>query len=1044
MPATPYRLGLDIGTNSIGWTLLDLEPLDEDRFRPIGIRAMGVRIFPDGRVPKDETSLAKTRREARSARRRRDRYIARRTNLIHALVRMGLMPQDEKERRQLAALNPYQLRARAVREPLSPFFLGRALYHLNQRRGFRSNRKTASKDEMKKIGPEIENLRQQLQFKTLGEYCWERFQNKEPVRAREGVHIYPARDMVEEEFRRIRETQAPHQTLSPEDWKELEEIIFHQRPLKPVEPGYCWVYPDQHRAPRALPSFFRFTIAQNLHDLKLTFVDQGRKKEKLNAEQRETLWTFLNSHQKLKFDDIPKKLKLEGVVECNLETERRRELKGNPTAVLLSKKEYFGKSWFKLDDATQDEVVLALLDKDTEALVRQAMEDWGLPEENARRLAELTPEDITKESFSKGYARFCKQALQELVALMRDQGQTYDKAMKKMGKHPSDNLPEPNLDFLEYYGKLLPEAVVGTNPEAEAPSQGRPDKILPEEIKRYGRIPNPTVHIGLNQLHHLVNALIREYGKPAEIIVELVRDLKQTREQKKEITREQTKNQDENRRIDRELEQLDKAPNRDNRIKFKLWEELAADPNDRCCPFSGVPIPRKMLFNSDIEVEHLLPWALTLDDSIHNKTVCTKKANQLKKRRAPYEAFGGPDSPYPYPEILERVRNLPKRKRWRFDPDAMEKFQDEEKFLDRALNDTAYLARIAKKYLAHICPHEKIWVVPGRLTAFLRYRWGLDGVLGKRGIKNRDDHRHHAVDALVAALTDRGLLQKVRQDNQGRIEKFEVPHPFGMNPEQFVATVKKVVDAIVVSHRPEHGLGNRLHEDTAYGPLKNPTEWEREQGYNVVYRKPVSGITKREIHAVRDPLLRRSLVENLEGLKGKEFKAQLALWAQRRGIRRLRILKKENPLIEIRHRQGEREHVKCLVPGEIHHVGFWQMPDGRIAGKGVNYFDANTRHPNEHRPHPAARLLFKVHKGDMLILNEKGENRILKVHNLKPSNRQLVLGEHHEGGKLKERHDNSNDQFRFTFFSFSKLKEKQVRKVHVDILGRVRDPGPLP
>ena len=143
MAATvPLRLGFDLGTNSIGWAVYRLDgiPSRSHVATVAELLDCGVRVFDDGRNPKDGRSLAEMRRIPRSARRRRDRYLERRGHLIALLVDLGLMPIDETERRNLAELDPYELRAHGLDKPLAPYELGRALFHLNQRRGFKSNR----------------------------------------------------------------------------------------------------------------------------------------------------------------------------------------------------------------------------------------------------------------------------------------------------------------------------------------------------------------------------------------------------------------------------------------------------------------------------------------------------------------------------------------------------------------------------------------------------------------------------------------------------------------------------------------------------------------------------------------------------------------------------------------------------------------------------------------------------------------------------------------------------------------------------------------
>ena len=140
-----YRLSLDIGTNSIGWCALALEA-HAKQVTPVGILDMGARIFPDGRNPKDGSSNAVKRREARAMRRNRDRFVARRNSLIDALVESELMPSGNEDRCTVAQMDPYALRARGLDEKLKLYEFGRAIFHLNQRRGFKSNRKRDADD----------------------------------------------------------------------------------------------------------------------------------------------------------------------------------------------------------------------------------------------------------------------------------------------------------------------------------------------------------------------------------------------------------------------------------------------------------------------------------------------------------------------------------------------------------------------------------------------------------------------------------------------------------------------------------------------------------------------------------------------------------------------------------------------------------------------------------------------------------------------------------------------------------------------------------
>lgn len=173
MAKLKYRLGLDLGANSLGWCIYRLDDEDE----PIGLHRLGSRIFSDGRDPKSLASLAADRRLARQARRRRDRVLKRRHRLIKGLIQFGLMPADATARKELQAVDPYVLRARGLDAPLSPHELGRAIYHLARKRGFKSSRKDRGNSEAEKETGKVKSAIAALKdriaeagCRTVGEY----------------------------------------------------------------------------------------------------------------------------------------------------------------------------------------------------------------------------------------------------------------------------------------------------------------------------------------------------------------------------------------------------------------------------------------------------------------------------------------------------------------------------------------------------------------------------------------------------------------------------------------------------------------------------------------------------------------------------------------------------------------------------------------------------------------------------------------------------------------------------------------------------------
>jgi len=1054
----PTRLGLDMGTNSIGWCLLDM---DGDG-RPTGIRDLGVRVFPDGRDPQSGTSLAVDRRTARGARRRRDRFLLRRKDLMDALVRHGLMPEDERERKTLETLDPYDLRARGLDEALPLHHLGRALFHLHQRRGFKSNRRTERRkdDDPGKIKAAGDRLAESMAAdgaRTLGEFLARGHvgldsndPRRRPVRARLNgrgakaeYEFYPQREMVEAEFDALWTAQRAHRpdVLTDVARDEIRGIMFRQRPLRPVDPGKCALDPAADkddsggfRAPWALPLAQRFRILQELANMRYSRLDTAARR--LDRSQRDALAKLLFQGKNLTFDKARRTLGLDGDVRFNLESERRKGLDGDRTAKVLSDKKRFGDDWHALAAERQAEIVERLLDEeDEDTLVAWLEEDCGLSPQAARAVADAPLPD--------GHARLGRRALGKVVPVLENESVeavdettgevfdaviTYDKAVGLADPryHHSDRRPEERLERLPYYGEGLPDRVSGTGDPEDPPEE------------RYGRIPNPTVHIGLNQLRRLVNDLIDAHGAPPdEVVVELARELKQSREQRERIDREQTENQKKNDARRAKLAEMGQPDTGENRMRLRLYEEL--DAIDRRCVYTGEQIGIEMLFSDAVNIDHILPFSRTLDNSAANRVLCLRRANRLKTNKTPFEAFGRDPE---WPEIVARAESLPGNKRWRFAPDAMERYERDRDFLDRQLTDTAYLARTVKAYLGLVADPDRIWVTPGRLTAMLRGKWGLDSLLWDHNLKNRADHRHHAIDAFVTAVTTRSLLQRVSraaaQAEDRQLDRLidDLPVPF----DGFRDVLGRRLEETAVSHRPDHGVAGQLHEDTAYGLVRDPARWD---GNNLVFRKPVTALSPGEVKRIRDPALRARVEDYLHEAEaaGAKREEALARFAEDTGIRRVRILKPEKDVIALRDPEGKP--YKAVVPGTNHRIDIYEQPDGSWVPEVVTVFDANRGvTPARRNAHPAARIVMRVFKGDLIKLEANGEEEIKRVYRLNVAANRLWLAGARESGNLQARHDDPDDPFRWDFATISKLKERRARKVHVDPLGRVHDPGP--
>jgi len=1049
-----YRLGIDLGVNSLGWCAVEIDRSGD----PKRIVDIGVRIFTDGRDPKTGTSLAADRRLARQMRRRRDRYLRRRKNLMEALAGIGLMPADARERKTLETLDPYKLRAHGLSEKLTPHEFGRALFHLNQRRGFKSSRKNVS-DEKKEAGlidsavADLKGAMAEADARTIGEYLWKRHSQRQSVRVRlqgagKDAHYeyYPQRALLEDEFEKLWAKQAGyHPGLLTDPAKaNLKNIIFYQRPLKPVVPGRCTLDPSERRAPWALPLAQRFRIYQELANLR---IERFGTSEYLTRAQRDAVFAKLERKaNKLTFDQIRRALKLDSTHRFNLESSTRAGLKGDETGTRLAKKKLFGKAWWELSAERQNQIAeIILATDDDEKLAEIARRDWALADDNAKAVARVALRD--------GYASIGRTAMSMIVPIMVEQGLDYHHAAKEAGYEPSDFRGDGSMDALPYYGEILNRAVVGDSGDPNDPPE-----------KQFGRFPNPTVHIALNQVRAVVNALIARRGKPREIVVELARELKQNKEQKDAHKKRITDDTARNEQIAEKLATLGVENNALNRKTYKLWEELGS-PEDRRCIYTDKPIPASKIFSADVAIDHILPFSRTLDDGMDNLLLCSATANRAKTNLTPHEWKGS--SPE-WDDILLRADKLPQRKRRRFHADAMEWWlREEADFIARHLTDTQWIARAAKEYLGGICPADRVWATPGRLTHLLRGKWGLNTILQdlRRGTrtndpaagddnaslpgvtKNRNDHRHHAIDAFVIALTERGILNRAaRAAGQSSPDRIidDMPEPW----PGFRDDLHRHIGNVLVALKSDRSKQGRLHEDTAYGLIAHPEDWG---GHNVVYRKAFAELNENEISRIRDPDLRGQVQKHIAETKaggsiaGVALKAALASFRDRKGVtpRRVRLTKREAPLIHVRDRR-DGTFYKALTPGENWCIDIFEQPDGTWSGAPVTVFQANqqTALDEKRKGHPAARRILRVHKGDYLKLEHEGGERIFRVVRLRAKARQLMLAEHNEAGNLADRHKDSADPFRWLSASYNELRRRHARKVSVDVLGRVRDPGP--
>lgn len=863
-----YLLSLDLGVASIGWSLLALD----DAGHPSGIIRIGTHVFESGSPVnefergKDEPP-AKPRRDARQLRKMIWRRARRKRKLIRLLQQVGLLPpgdvstpfaidsymkaldgtlaetwnKDATHREH--QLLPYRLRAAALDRDLSPVEFGRALYHLAQRRGFLSNRKSKEKaDEKSTVKAGISELAREIAesgSRTLGEYFASIDPEQIKLRRR-----WTARRMFTDEFDAIWSRQSKQLALTEAHRQAIHEAIFHQRPLKSSDHliGRCRHLPDQRRAPMACRLFQRFRILQKVNDLLLVRCEKverpevdkdgqlkinpktGKPKTKaqwlpvgdgrpLTNEERAIVLDMLCDAESVKLSELRKRIDAPADHRFNFETQDESTLPGHKTDCRLAKACQAYANWPEEKKTTFVDELLGSLD---DAPLRERIRE-------AYKLDDSTIEAVFDAGLEDAYAGLSRVALRRLMPHL-EAGKPYATARK------------------EEFGESDEKRIA-------------PVDRLPPVLKFSPDLRNPTVLRGLTEVRKLVNLIVKRYGKPQCIHIELLRQLKQSRELRAKASAE---NEARRKLRERAAERIvretgvARANGRDIE-KFLLAEECGWE-----CPYTGKTIDIHNLFvEPEFEIEHIYPYSQSLDDSFANKTLCQRDANREKGNRLPAEAF----SRERLDEILNRVSHF----RGDLRDAKMRRFkatQIPEGFTNRQLTDSSYLARSASQYLGLLyggvnddSGTKRIHTRVGQLTAQLRRLWGLNQILSGTDEKTRDDHRHHAIDAVVVGCADTRTVAEMMRvaSNQialGRSRISQLPPPW----PRFFEELVDAVNAVVVSHRQSRKISGKLHGETNYSRPK-----KLNNGDARTIRKPVTSLKESDFPNIVDPRIRNAV-----------------------------------------------------------------------------------------------------------------------------------------------------------------------------------------
>ena len=995
--ADPHLVfGFDLGSNSIGWAVLEENPAGQAQ----ALRDMGVRIFPKAVEEKTPTPKNHKRRQMRLARRVLERRARRRRRLQNYLILLGLLPDSvhdvrERERVLNTLGDPYALRAQALDQALSAHQLGRVIAHLGMRRGFQSNRKTLLSDmlddpdvqdmlaELEQEDPqghaasERERIKEEGQFKqaisalqadihqagcrTLGQYL----ASLPSAQRKRGRRI--GRDMIRDELRAILAAQRPHHAgLDDAVCEEIERIIFHQRPLRwdRASIGACSLEKHRQRAAMARLEYQEFRLLQDINHLRYdrpcSHPDTGEilgLNLALTEQDRTRLLDKLASQQDMSWSAVKKLLGLDKTITLNLEAGSKKGLPGNRTASKLANT-LGADAWRALGASGQAELVEDLLKFEKKsALKKRLMTHWALPARTAIALATLELEP--------GHANLSLKAIRRLLPFMR-QGMRYDQAREAAG-----------------YGY------------SRTPSDGLERLPRPDDLR------NPVVNRALHEFRRVCNALLAEYGRPHAIRIELPRELAMGGKRKAEYEKQQKRNQKANEDANTQYQTIRQANpqlglaervGRLEQLKYRLWR----DQNERCL-YSDKPISMTELFSAEVEVDHILPYSRTVDDSYMNKALVMASENRFKGNRTPYEAYSG--QPERWERMVQCARQQPPAKRERLLRQELSGVDD---FINNQLTDTAYLSRQVLAYVQLLGSAVDVSVSKGVLTAWLRRRWGLNPLLGG-GEKNRADHRHHAVDAAVIACVNRSLYQKLvklMREPGARLERIALDAPFAHYRDSLAAHL----DRLCVSHAPLRKLSGALHEETAYGLRRM-----HDGSMCIVYRKQLAINSQAlKLNNLVDDGLRRQLQEHLARFGGN-LKLAFSehnlpvLHAGCAPIRHARFFsgkykKKYNASVFLSLNNQQGSVSKHLPYDNNHHVEILRdCASGKVKGVFVTMWEAAQRAHRHKQPlvqtnhGPGKVFLMALHIGDMVALKKNNKKSIYRVQNLDSSNQKISL-----------------------------------------------------
>lgn len=768
-----YRLGLDVGIKSVGWCVLECDENGE----PIQINALNSRIFDAAEQPKTGASLAEPRRNARGLRRRIRRKSFRLERIRKLFSENGIELFETQDdliclKDEYKNLDVVKLRSDALDKKLTEAEFARVLYSLARHRGFKSNKREGAKDSdegklLSSIRESEEEMRESG-MRTRGEQLYKKYLTEgKPVHNKGGDYsMCVSRDILVKEIELLFEKQKEfgNNFATDKNKEKYLDIFLSQRNFD-EGPGKgsqytgshdvkkCEIYRDEDVAAKGTYTSEWATIYQKINNLSIIC---GGDRRRLSNEERQIAVELAKKVEKVTYKAFRKAIKLDddyrfsalNYSEKKKQGKKKNEGESKSDVVEINdvvdslacedKGDFItAKNSNKIVKALNDNLKsdIELIDEIAEICTKYKSENLfrnAIAESKiiGGRLDEETIEKLSKIDM-KGYGHLSLHVLREILPYL-EEGMVYSDAMQKAGHNHSEH----NFEKQKFLGtKEVYDAIGG---------------VTSHVVKR-----------ALSQTVKVIDAVIRQYGSPYAINIELARDMSMTKDERDKLKKENDARAAKNEAIRENIAKLNAMPNSTNVLKYKLYEE-----QDHKCAYSMETLDITHLFEDGYyEIDHIIPYSRSFDDSFNNKVLVLKRENQNKRNSTPVEYFEriGRD----YDEVLafwKAVYQKRNRKKLEF---LQKKEINESEWKNRALNDTRYasrmLANLIKDYLLFDekskDKYGRVETVKGAITSYLRRFWGVQKI-------REDGDKHHAVDAAIIACVTPKTKNKIERYNQ--------------------------------------------------------------------------------------------------------------------------------------------------------------------------------------------------------------------------------------------------------------------------------------